>query len=233
MFCYQSWAKALLTNMAAQPFHAPTTTNQSHSKMFSACQPPVPHFSPPNIVGTLQNIYICIYICIIFFLFLFIFVHDDLRAERSRVNFLPICHDPCIEFSSVDVLLSSPTHIQTYTTSSPHWKPKFLALDVLLVGEMSYFNGSIYFSLSIQAQAALMHDAVLVLVETFNKLLWKKPDMFKTNTKRTLSNGNSSMSSISSSQILGLDCNSGRTSGNQWEHGEKISRFLRKVRITG
>jgi len=81
----------------------------------------------------------------------------------------------------------------------------------------------------IQAQAALMHDAVLVLVETFNKLLWKKPEMFKTNAKRTLSNGNLTMS-IPSSQNLGLDCNSGRTSGNQWEHGEKISRFLRKVR---
>lgn len=75
-----------------------------------------------------------------------------------------------------------------------------------------------------------MHDAVLVLVETFDKLLWKKPDMFKMNAKRTLSNGNSSMSGISSSQILGLDCNNGRTSGNQWEHGEKISRFLRKVK---
>lgn len=76
-----------------------------------------------------------------------------------------------------------------------------------------------------------MHDAVLVLVETFNKLLWKKPEMFKTNAKRTLSNGgggNASMS-VPSAQNLGLDCNSGRTSGNQWEHGEKISRFLRKV----
>lgn len=78
-----------------------------------------------------------------------------------------------------------------------------------------------------------MHDAVLVLVETFNKLLWKKPDMFKTNAKRTLSNGNSSTSSgVSSSQPPGLDCNSGRSSGNQWEHGEKISRFLRKVSAT-
>lgn len=75
-----------------------------------------------------------------------------------------------------------------------------------------------------------MHDAVLVLVETFDKILWKKPDMFKANVKRTLSNGNSSMSGTSSSQIFGLDCNSGRTSGNQWEHGEKISRFLRKVK---
>lgn len=86
---------------------------------------------------------------------------------------------------------------------------------------------------STQAQAALMHDAVLVLVETFNKLLWKKPDMFKTNVKRTNSNGNASMSGAPSIplslQMLSLDCNSGRSSGNQWEHGEKISRFLRKV----
>lgn len=74
-----------------------------------------------------------------------------------------------------------------------------------------------------------MHDAVLVLVETFNKLLWKKPDMFKINTKRNPSSVNSSLSSVSSLQNIGLDCNSGRSSGNQWEHGEKISRFLRKV----
>lgn len=75
-----------------------------------------------------------------------------------------------------------------------------------------------------------MHDAVLVLIEAFNKLLSKKPDTFKTNSKRTLSNGNSSMSGIPSLQILGLDCNSGRTSGNQWEYGEKISKHIRKVR---
>lgn len=70
-----------------------------------------------------------------------------------------------------------------------------------------------------------MHDAVLVLVETFNKLLWKKPDMFKTNLKRPLSIGNLS---VPTAQFLSLDCNSGRN-GNEWEHGEKISRFLRKV----
>ncbi|XP_050422335.1 glutamate receptor 1-like [Adelges cooleyi] len=84
---------------------------------------------------------------------------------------------------------------------------------------------------TISAHAALMHDAVLVLVETFNKLLWKKPDTFKSTTKRTLVNGNSS--SISSSQISGPDCNAGHGWVNGWEHGDKISRYLRKVAIEG
>ncbi|CAH1389132.1 unnamed protein product [Nezara viridula] len=37
---------------------------------------------------------------------------------------------------------------------------------------------------SLTAQAALMYDAVFVLVEAFNKLLRKKPDMFRANLRR-------------------------------------------------
>lgn len=76
---------------------------------------------------------------------------------------------------------------------------------------------------SISAQAALMYDAVFVLVEAFNKLLRKKPDLFRSNIRRGISYNNSSSSSKA------LDCN---VSGNwvtPWEHGDKISRFLRKV----
>lgn len=73
---------------------------------------------------------------------------------------------------------------------------------------------------SISAQAALMYDAVFVLVEAFNKLLRKKPDLFRNNFRRGLIFNNGSR---------GLDCNTSGGWVTPWEHGDKISRFLRKV----
>lgn len=113
-----------------------------------------------------------------------------------------------------------------------------------------------------QAQAALMYDAVFVLVEAFNKILRKKPDQFRNNVQRrsqTLmvaqaqaaastagdgsngsnnvggggasgSNGGSSdASSGFGSAPRALDCNTAKGWVNAWEHGDKISRYLRKV----
>lgn len=74
---------------------------------------------------------------------------------------------------------------------------------------------------SVSAQAALMYDAVFVLVEAFNKLLRKKPDLFKNNLRRGQPFINGSKP---------LDCNASGGRITQWEHGDKISRFLRKVR---
>jgi len=160
--------------------------------------------------------------------------------KSSRVNFLPICHvirraSDCRRLTYRSRLERARAYKHTrdfFRTRSD--REFFFFYQLHSARRANLFDGPIYFLFRMyvhtQAQAALMHDAVLVLVETFNKLLWKKPEMFKTNTKRTLSNGNTSMS-VPSSQSLGLDCNSGRTSGNQWEHGEKISRFLRKVRL--
>jgi ionotropic glutamate receptor len=73
---------------------------------------------------------------------------------------------------------------------------------------------------SISAQAALMYDAVFVLVEAFNKLLRKKQDSFRNNIRRgsTYTNGSKS-----------LDCNTSGGWITPWEHGDKISRNLRKV----
>lgn len=71
-----------------------------------------------------------------------------------------------------------------------------------------------------QAQAALMYDAVFVLVEAFNKLLRKKPDMFRNNLRR---------GQIFNNGSRGIDCNTSRGWVTPWEHGDKISRFLRKV----
>ncbi|XP_039287193.1 glutamate receptor 1-like isoform X1 [Nilaparvata lugens] len=77
---------------------------------------------------------------------------------------------------------------------------------------------------SISAHAALMYDAVFVLVEAFNKLLRKKPDMFRANFRRGLIFNNGSR---------GIDCNTSGGWVSPWEHGDKISRFLRKVEVEG
>ena len=74
---------------------------------------------------------------------------------------------------------------------------------------------------SISAQAALMYDAVLVLIEVFNKLLRKKSDVFKNNKKN--------VSGSSSSSVGNLDCNTEKEWVNPWEHGDKIIKLMRKV----
>lgn len=73
---------------------------------------------------------------------------------------------------------------------------------------------------SVSAQAALMYDAVFVLVEAFNKLLRKKQDIFRNNMRR---------GQIFNNGSKGLDCNASGGWVTPWEHGDKISRFLRKV----
>lgn len=80
-----------------------------------------------------------------------------------------------------------------------------------------------------------MYDAVYVLVEAFNKLLWKKTDQFRTYTTRRMNSSIPVMSNVSNSgtNISNvnriLDCNTSKGWVNAWEHGDKISRFLRKV----
>nr|QHN69194.1 ionotropic receptor 13 [Sirex nitobei] len=80
---------------------------------------------------------------------------------------------------------------------------------------------------SISAQAALMYDAVFVLVEAFNKFLRKKPD--RNNVRRTGIPG----SSQPTNGTRALDCNTNRGWVTPWEHGDKISKYLRKVEIEG
>ncbi|GFG28171.1 hypothetical protein Cfor_07823, partial [Coptotermes formosanus] len=77
---------------------------------------------------------------------------------------------------------------------------------------------------SISAQAALMYDAVFVLVEAFNKILKKKPDTFRTNFRR---------GQIFNNGSRGIDCNTSQGWVTPWEHGDKISRHLRKVELEG
>lgn len=100
-----------------------------------------------------------------------------------------------------------------------------------------------------------MYDAVFVLVEAFSKLLKKKPDQFRSyTTRRGISSpftpnattnmhgiGPNGMSMAGGSGGLGSAAGSGTSNGNSngrvldcntskgWEHGDKISRYLRKV----
>lgn len=127
----------------------------------------------------------------------------------------------------------------------------------------------------LQAQAALMYDAVFVLVEAFNKILRKKPDQFRNNIRRgqtamAAASTSANTTGLTSNGMLGggigsnlmggsssggngngigggnsggvggsnsnnnnapraLDCNTSKGWVNPWEHGDKISRYLRKV----
>ncbi|XP_061401386.1 glutamate receptor 1-like, partial [Musca vetustissima] len=108
-----------------------------------------------------------------------------------------------------------------------------------------------------------MYDAVFVLVEAFNKILRKKPDQFRNNIRRgqtvmTAASTSANASGLSNSGGLmagsqnggggggmgsggggsgsasrPLDCNTGKGWVTPWEHGDKISRYLRKVEIEG
>ncbi|KAL0115889.1 hypothetical protein PUN28_011044 [Cardiocondyla obscurior] len=79
---------------------------------------------------------------------------------------------------------------------------------------------------SISAQAALMYDAVFVLVEAFNKYLRKRTD--KNNMRRVTTGSNQPINGTKP-----LDCYHNRGWVTPWEHGDKISRLLRKVEIEG
>ncbi|CAO1303090.1 unnamed protein product [Diamesa hyperborea] len=77
----------------------------------------------------------------------------------------------------------------------------------------------------ISAQAALMYDAVFVLVEAFNRIIRKKPDQFRSYTMRR-QNGQSNGTKV-------LECNTSKGWVTQWEHGERIAKNLRKVELEG
>ncbi|KAI4499670.1 hypothetical protein M0802_005240, partial [Mischocyttarus mexicanus] len=115
------------------------------------------------------------------------------------------------------------------------WSNKYVVLDcptdmakdivVSHVRDVTLGRRTYHYLLSGLAQAALMYDAVFVLVEAFNKFLRKKPD--RNNVRRT---GNSSQPT---NGTRSLDCNNSRDLVTPWENGDKISRFLRKVEIEG
>lgn len=70
-----------------------------------------------------------------------------------------------------------------------------------------------------------MHDAVYVLVETFNKLR-KKPDIFRSGKKT-----GSGQQSVPLNNGTCTDYNVNEGWVTPWEHGDKIPLLLRKVRF--
>lgn len=126
--------------------------------------------------------------------------------------------------------------------------------ELYIVGDGSY-NLISFHSSFIQAQAALMYDAVFVLIDAFNKLLRKKPDQFrnpyasKRGSQPTYANASSGINgSANLNGIVNNNFNAVISSANNnnnnrlldcnipkghhptpWEHGDKISRYLRKV----
>lgn len=83
-----------------------------------------------------------------------------------------------------------------------------------------------------------MYDAVFVLAEAFNRLLRKKPDQFRSYTIRRINPSSTTTTSANASNLSTnnnsnanrvLDCNTSKGWVNPWEHGDKISRYLRKV----
>lgn len=70
-----------------------------------------------------------------------------------------------------------------------------------------------------------MYDAVFVLVEALNKFTRKKPD--RSNQRRT----GVPVPSTPLNATRPLDCNPNQGWVTPWEHGDKISKLLRKVRF--
>ncbi|XP_043486735.1 glutamate receptor 1 isoform X2 [Polistes fuscatus] len=124
------------------------------------------------------------------------------------------------------------------------WSNKYVVLDcptdmakdivVSHVRDVTLGRRTYHYLLSGLAQAALMYDAVFVLVEAFNKFLRKKPD--RNNVRRTgnlIGTTSANKTSQPTNGTRSLDCNNSRDLVTPWENGDKISRFLRKVEIEG
>ncbi|XP_028032174.1 glutamate receptor 1-like [Bombyx mandarina] len=75
---------------------------------------------------------------------------------------------------------------------------------------------------SISAQAALMYDAVQVLVDAIVRLLRKKPDILRGTIRRN--------ANVNTSRII--DCNP-KGKITPYEHGDKISRMIKKTELDG
>ncbi|XP_011559269.3 glutamate receptor 1 [Plutella xylostella] len=78
---------------------------------------------------------------------------------------------------------------------------------------------------TISAQAALMYDGVQVLIDALGRLWRKKPDAFRNAQRRA--SGQQNATKV-------IDCNPGKSTWVvPFEHGDKISRLIKKTDIEG
>lgn len=72
----------------------------------------------------------------------------------------------------------------------------------------------------LQAHTALMYDAVQVLMDALGRLYRKKPEAFRAALRKTSNLANNSKA---------LDCNPAKGWVVPFDHGDKISRHIKKV----
>ncbi|XP_072930624.1 glutamate receptor 1-like [Epargyreus clarus] len=77
---------------------------------------------------------------------------------------------------------------------------------------------------TISAQTALMYDGVHVLMDALGRLWRKKPEAFRNALRRAAAQAN---------QTKVIDCNPGKSWVVPFEHGDKISRLIKKTDIEG
>ncbi|XP_034839785.1 glutamate receptor 1-like isoform X1 [Maniola hyperantus] len=77
---------------------------------------------------------------------------------------------------------------------------------------------------TVSAQTALMYDGVQVLMDALGRLWKKKPDAFRSALRRAAALANSTKV---------IDCNPGKSWVVPFEHGDKISRLIKKTDIEG
>ncbi|XP_023943017.1 glutamate receptor 1-like [Bicyclus anynana] len=77
---------------------------------------------------------------------------------------------------------------------------------------------------TVSAQTALMYDGVQVLMDALGRLWKKKPEAFRSALRRAASLANSTKV---------IDCNPGKSWVVPFEHGDKISRLIKKTDIVG
>ncbi|KAH9627817.1 hypothetical protein HF086_000202 [Spodoptera exigua] len=112
------------------------------------------------------------------------------------------------------------------------WSNKYVVLDsttqlakaalIMHVRDVHLGRRNYHYFLSGLAQAALTYDAVQVLIDAILRLVRKKPEFVRA-TMRRASQNNTNKS---------MDCNP-KNKFIPFEHGEKISRMIRKTEIVG
>ncbi|XP_023240140.1 glutamate receptor 1-like isoform X1 [Centruroides sculpturatus] len=74
----------------------------------------------------------------------------------------------------------------------------------------------------ISADVALMYDSTKVILDAYNRLLKRKPDIFRNNFRR---------GEVYNNGTKGIDCR--RLPVLAWEHGEKLARYMKRTDIKG